>query len=147
VVEIFARGFNLVDPAIGEAGDIDTGYLMISFKNKVTALIENSRQANYGYDQRLEVFGSGGMVRVENPLKTTAQFLDSNGVHLARNLDFFIDRYADSYRLEMAAFLDALHTNKPMPITGDDGLQAMLMALAANLSMKENRAVKINEIE
>jgi myo-inositol 2-dehydrogenase/D-chiro-inositol 1-dehydrogenase len=58
VDEVFARGFNLVDPSIGEAGDIDTGYLMISFKNKVTALIENSRQANYGYDQRLEVFGS-----------------------------------------------------------------------------------------
>jgi myo-inositol 2-dehydrogenase/D-chiro-inositol 1-dehydrogenase len=147
VDEVFARGFNLVDPAIGEAGDIDTGYLMISFKNKVTALIENSRQANYGYDQRLEAFGSGGMVRVENPLKTTAQFLDSNGVHLARNLDFFIDRYADSYRLELAAFLDALLTNKPMPITGGDGLQAMLMALAANKSMKENRAVKISEVE
>jgi len=86
------------------------------------------------------------MVRVENPLKTTAQFLDSNGVQLARNLDFFIDRYADSYRLELAAFLGALRTNKPMPITGDDGLQTMLMALAANKSMKENRPVKINEV-
>jgi myo-inositol 2-dehydrogenase/D-chiro-inositol 1-dehydrogenase len=95
----------------------------------------------------LEVFGSGGMVRVENPLKTTAQYMGSNGVHLARNLDFFIDRYADSYRLELAAFLDALRMNKPMPITGDDGLQAMLMALAANKSMKENRAVRIDEVK
>ena len=85
-------------------------------------------------------------MRVENPLKTTAQFLDSNGVHLARNPDYFIDRYADSYRLELIAFLDALRSNKPMPITGEDGLQAMLMALAANRSMRENRAVKINEL-
>jgi myo-inositol 2-dehydrogenase/D-chiro-inositol 1-dehydrogenase len=86
------------------------------------------------------------MVRVENPLKTTAQYMDSNGVHLARNLDFFIDRYADSYRLELAAFLDALRTNKAMPITGEDGLQAMLMALAANKSMIENRPVRIDEV-
>jgi myo-inositol 2-dehydrogenase/D-chiro-inositol 1-dehydrogenase len=146
VDEVFARGFNLVDPAIGEAGDIDTGYLMISFKNKVTALIENSRQASYGYDQRLEAFGSEGMVRVENPLKTTAQFLNGEGVHLSRNLDFFIDRYADSYRLELAAFLDALRTKKPMPITGEDGLKAMLIAMAANKSMAENRPVRIDEI-
>jgi myo-inositol 2-dehydrogenase / D-chiro-inositol 1-dehydrogenase len=85
-------------------------------------------------------------VRVENPLKTTAQFLNGEGVHLSRNLDFFIDRYADSYRMELAAFLDALRTKKPMPITGEDGLQAMLIAMAANKSMAENRPVKIDEI-
>lgn len=146
VEDVFAKGFNLVDPAIGEAGDIDTGYIMISFKNQVTALIENSRQANYGYDQRLEAFGSGGMIRAENPLKTTTQYLNEDGVHLSRNLDFFIDRYAESYLLELAAFLDALREKKPMPITGDDGLQAMLIALAANKSMRENRPVRIEEV-
>jgi myo-inositol 2-dehydrogenase/D-chiro-inositol 1-dehydrogenase len=146
VEDVFAKGFNLVDPAIGEAGDIDTGYIVISFKNRVTALIENSRQASYGYDQRLEAFGSKGMVRAENPLKTTTRFLDGNGVHLSRNLDFFIDRYADSYLLELSAFLDALRENKPMPITGEDGLQAMLIALAANKSMQENRPVRIREV-
>jgi myo-inositol 2-dehydrogenase/D-chiro-inositol 1-dehydrogenase len=146
VEDVFAKGLNLVDPAIGEAGDIDTGYVVISFKNCVTALIENSRQASYGYDQRLEAFGSKGMVRAENPLKTTTQFLDGNGVHLSRNLDFFIDRYADSYLLELGAFLDALREKKPMPITGEDGLQAMLIALAASKSMQENRPVRIGEV-
>ncbi len=146
VEEVYAKGCNLVDPAIGEAGDIDTAYVMISFRNQVTALIENSRHANYGYDQRLEAFGSGGMVRVDNPLKTTARYSNAEGIHLSRSLDFFIDRYADSYRLELAAFLDALHEKKPMPIDGEDGLQAMLIALAANRSMKENRPVRMAEL-
>lgn len=146
VDDVYAKGFNLVDPVIGEAGDIDTGYVMISFKNKVTALIENSRQANYGYDQRLEAFGSAGMIRAENPLKTTTQYLNGGGVHLSRNLDFFIDRYAESYLLELAAFLDALKEKTPMPITGDDGLQAMLISLAAKKSMQENRPVRIEEV-
>jgi myo-inositol 2-dehydrogenase/D-chiro-inositol 1-dehydrogenase len=86
------------------------------------------------------------MVRAENPLKTTTQFLDGNGVHLSRNLDFFIDRYADSYLLELGAFLDALREKKPMPITGEDSLQAMLIALAASKSMQENRPVRIGEV-
>ena len=146
VVEVFAKGFNLIDPAIGEAGDIDTGYVMLTFKNDVTVMIENSRRACYGYDQRLEVFGSEGMMKAENPLKTTNQFLNQDGVHLSRNLDFFIDRYAESYRLEMMAFIEALQQNKPMPMTGEDGLNAMLLAIAANKSMKENRVVKLSEV-
>lgn len=146
VQEVYARGLNLVDPAIGEAGDIDTGYVMISFKNNVTAMIENSRQASYGYDQRLEAFGSLGMVRAGNPLKTTTQFLDAQGIRLSRNLDFFIDRYAESYLLELAAFLDALKEGKAMPITGEDGLQAMRISLAAKKSMLENRPVRIDGI-
>jgi myo-inositol 2-dehydrogenase/D-chiro-inositol 1-dehydrogenase len=145
VEEVYAKGFNLIDPAIGEAGDIDSGYVLLTYKNKVTVIIENSRQAAYGYDQRIEVFGSKGMMKAENPLKTTNQFLDGNGVHLSRNLDFFIDRYETSYLLEMKAFIEALQQQKPMPISGDDGLKAMLLALAANKSMQENRVVKMDE--
>lgn len=145
VKEVFARGYNHVDPAIGEAGDIDSAYLVLTFNNEVTVMIENSRHASYGYDQRLEVFGSEGMMKAENPLKTTNYLMDKDGVHLSRNLDFFIDRYAESYCLEMKAFVEALQQKKPMPITGEDGLQAMLIALAANISVRENRAVTIDE--
>jgi myo-inositol 2-dehydrogenase/D-chiro-inositol 1-dehydrogenase len=146
VKEVFARGYNLVDPEIGKAGDIDSAYVMLTFNNDVTVVIENCRHASYGYDQRLEVFGSEGMMKAENPLKTTNWVMDKEGVHLSRNLDFFIDRYAESYRLEMKAFIESLEQKIPMPITGDDGLSAMLIALAANISVKENRVVKIEEL-
>ena len=146
VKEVFARGYNIVDPEIGKAGDIDSAYVMLTFNNDVTVVIENCRHASYGYDQRLEVFGSEGMMKAENPLKTTNLVMDKEGVHLSRNLDFFIDRYAESYRLEMKAFVEALEQKTPMPITGEDGLSAMLIALAANISVKENRVVKIEEL-
>ena len=142
-VEVYARGENLVDPDIGEAGDIDSAYIIIRFDNGVTAMIENSRQCAYGYDQRLEAFGSAGMVRAENPLKTTTTFSNVSGVHGDRQLNFFIDRYAESYRLEMRAFVDALKNGVPMPITGEDGLAAMQIALAAQQSYEEGRPVRV----
>ena len=146
VTEVYAKGFNLVDPEIGKAGDIDTGVVILTFKNNATAIIQNSRRAVYGYDQRLEVFGSEGMMKVENPLKNTSIFYDLQGAQYARHLDFFIDRYAESYLLEMNAFIQALQSNSIMPITGRDGLRAMILALAANLSARENRPVKPTEI-
>lgn len=145
-VEVYARGANLVDPAIGAAGDIDSAYVMISFDNGVTAMIENSRQAAYGYDQRLEAFGSEGMVRAENPLKTTTVLSNTYGLHGDRQLDFFIDRYTESYLRETRAFIDALKQNQPMPITGQDGLKAMYIALAAMASHHEGRPVRISEL-
>ena len=146
IVEVYAKGFNIIDPEIGAVGDIDTGYILLTSKNQVTVFIENSRQSSYGYDQRLEVFGSKGMMMAENPLKTNHVFLDSGGMHRPRNQDFFIDRYAESYKAEMQAFVEALNQKKPMPITGEDGLQATLLALAAEKSMKENRPVRLAEI-
>lgn len=147
VVEVFAKGYNLIDPEIGIAGDIDTGIVVITFENKTSVIIENSRKAVYGYDQRLEVFGSLGMIRAENPLKTTNEFYDDRGAHLSRHLDFFMDRYLISYQREMESFINALKNNEPMPITGEDGLKAMVIAQAANISVKEGRSVRINEIE
>ena len=91
VTDVFARGYNLIDPEIGKAGDIDTGFVLIEFENGATAMIENCRQAAYGYDQRLEVFGSKGMAQAENNFKDTHQFLDEAGVHGSRPLDFFLD--------------------------------------------------------
>ncbi|MEQ9289952.1 MAG: inositol 2-dehydrogenase [Cyclobacteriaceae bacterium] len=146
VDEVYARGQNLVDPAIGEAGDIDTGFVLLTFENGTTAIIENSRQAAYGYDQRLEVFGSKGMAQADNNFKDTHQLLDVNGVHGSRPLDFFMDRYIDSYLHEMNGFINALNQKQVPPVTGEDGLKATAIALAANKSMKENRPVKLVEI-
>ena len=143
VVEVFAKGYNLIDPEIGEAGDIDTGIALLTFENNATAIIENSRKAVYGYDQRLEVFGSKGLIRAENPLKDTCTFSDQTGDHQARHLDFFMDRYMRSYLTEVEAFLKALRDKTPMPVTGEDGLKAMLIAEAAKTSLKENRPVKL----
>src|SRR5690606_1527907 len=127
-------------------GDIDTGLMLFTFENGATVIIENSRKAVYGYDQRLEVFGTRGMARVENPYKDTSLFFDEAGGHMKRHPDFFMTRYAISYLREMEAFIDALKNNKPMPITGEDGLKAMIIAVAANQSVKEQRPVKITEI-
>jgi len=147
VVEVFAKGHNLIDPAIGEAGDIDTGIVILTFENKISVMIENSRRAVYGYDQRLEVFGSLGMIKVENPLKTTSELYDESGAQLSRHLNFFMDRYLTSYLLEMESFIGALQKNQSMPITGDDGLKAMIIAEAANISVRECRPVRIDEIQ
>lgn len=145
--EVFARGYNLIDQEIGNAGDIDTGVIVLTFENNVTVTIENSRKATYGYDQRLEVFGSMGMMRVENPLKNTGSFFDEQGAHLPRHFDFFMDRYSVSYQLEVEAFIHALQNKEPMLITGEDGLKAMIIAQAANISAREGRPVRIDEIQ
>lgn len=147
VAEVYAKGHNLVDPAIGKAGDIDTAMVMLTFENQVTAVIENSRQAAYGYDQRLEVFGSEGMAQADNHLRDTHILSDKSGGHSARPMDFFMDRYRDSYRYEMEAFIRAMTEKQPPPVSGQDGLKAMLIALAANKSLEENRPVHISEIE
>lgn len=146
VKEVYAQGRNLVDPAIGEAGDIDSGIVLITFENGVTAVIENSRQASYGYDQRLEAFGSKGMVQADNNLKDTHRFWDEGGSHKSRLLDFFIDRYEESYLNETNVFIQSLFEGKKPPVTGEDGLKATMIAIAANKSMAENRPVKITEI-
>jgi myo-inositol 2-dehydrogenase/D-chiro-inositol 1-dehydrogenase len=146
VVEVFAKGYNLIDPEIGMAGDIDTGIVVLTFEDQTTAIIENSRKAVYGYDQRLEVFGSSGMIRVDNPLKTTMASYDAGGTHLSTHPVFFMDRYIISYQREMEAFITALKNNQPMPVTGEDGLKAMIIAQAANLSMAQNRSVRIDEL-
>ncbi len=144
VTEVFAKGHNLVDPLIGEAGDIDTGYVLLTFRNGATAMIENSRQAAYGYDQRLEVYGSLGMAQAANKLNDSHQFYNKSGAHSSKPVDFFLERYMASYRLEMDAFIQAVSKREKPPVTGEDGLKATIIALAANKSMAENRPITIN---
>ena len=144
VREVYAKGAAIIDPAIGQAGDIDTGVVLLHFHNGATAIIENSRKAVYGYDQRLEVFGSHGMIEARSPLKDNVRYYDETGGHHARHPDFFMDRYASSYLLEIEAFIDALRNRRPMPVSGIDGLQAMFIADAANKSLREMRPVTIS---
>ena len=146
VVEVFAKGAVKVDPEIGKAGDIDTALTTLLFDDGSMANIDNSRKAVYGYDQRLEVFGSEGMVKIDNNFPDTHQFFGSDGIHGSLPLHFFLERYADSYVNELEAFFKALADGTPMPVSGDDGLQSMKIALAAKRSVAENRPVRIDEI-
>ncbi|MEP3208079.1 MAG: inositol 2-dehydrogenase [Maribacter sp.] len=143
VTEVYATGSCMIDPAIAEAGDIDTATLVLHFENGATAVIENSRKAAYGYDQRLEVFGSKGMLQINNPLMTNVTSANEYGSHSDVNLNFFIDRYATSYLLEMQDFVEALGHRKSMPVHGEDGIKAIVLAEAAYASFREKRPIKI----
>ena len=146
VEEVYATGNVLVDPKIGEAGDIDTAIVQLKFKNGALGVIDNSRQAVYGYDQRVEVFGNNGMVLVDNNKPDAHRFLGAEGETGSLPLYFFLERYAQSYINEMNAFIKSILEDSSSPVTGQDGLMAVVIGLAANKSLKENRPVKTSEI-
>ena len=146
VTEVYTRAAVMVDPMIGRAGDWDTAIVTLTFENGAFAAIDNSRKAVYGYDQRVEMFGSGGMVTVSNSTRDSHILCDAAGIHTALPLHFFLERYAEAYQLEMRAFVDALVNDTPVPVTGVDGYKAMAIALAAGTSARENRPVKLAEI-
>lgn len=146
VVEVFAKGAVRVDKAVGEAGDIDTALTTLTFEDGTYAVIDNSRKAVYGYDQRIEIFGSNGMIQVDNNQHNRNVLYNESGIHYALPLDFFMDRYAKSYLNEMDFFITALNNNTDMPVGGDDALQATKVAVAAKKSMLEGRPVKLSEI-
>lgn len=147
VTEVFAYGDCLINPEIGKVGDIDSATVLLKFENGALATIENSREAKYGYDQRLEVLGSKGLIKVDNPLKTDVKISTEVGTKSDRHLNFFMDRYEDTYLEEMKCFINALINSNPMPISGKDGLKAMAIAEAANLSLKQNRPIKIDSVK
>jgi myo-inositol 2-dehydrogenase/D-chiro-inositol 1-dehydrogenase len=146
VVEVFAKGLVVIDPAVAEAGDIDTAITTLTFEDGTYAIIDNSRKAVYGYDQRLEIFGSGGMIQVENNLHNRNVLYNESGIHQALPLDFFMDRYSRSYLKEIELFIDALTNDNNMPATGADAIQATMIATAAKISMETGNPVKLEEI-
>jgi myo-inositol 2-dehydrogenase/D-chiro-inositol 1-dehydrogenase len=146
VREVCARAAVLVDPVFQRAGDWDTAVIALSFANGALGAIDNSRRAVYGYDQRVEVFGSEGMVAVGNNTPDTHLHLDRSGAHSALPLYFFMERYTESYLREMQAFVGAIREGKPVPVTGEDGLAAVRIAWAAARSVRENRPVRLEEI-
>jgi myo-inositol 2-dehydrogenase/D-chiro-inositol 1-dehydrogenase len=146
VEEIFAAGAVLVDPAIGAAGDVDTAITTLRYANGAIGAIDNSRRAVYGYDQRVEVFGSEGVIVVANDTPHTAVYSNVEGVHSAKPLHFFLERYTEAYVAEMKAFIEAIVGNTPPPVTGLDARIPVVMGLAAWKSYRENRPVKLSEI-
>ncbi|MGH2536300.1 MAG: inositol 2-dehydrogenase [Candidatus Promineifilaceae bacterium] len=147
VERVYAVGRVLVDPAIGAAGDIDTAAISLEFSDGGLGLIDNSRQAVYGYDQRAEVFGSEGMAAAENLTPDAVTRADGRGVHSAKPLYFFLERYLPAYVAEMRAFVGALAEDRPPPVGGRDGRQAVALALAAGRSLREGRPVRVAEVE
>ena len=146
VTEVYASGNVLVDKAIGEAGDIDTAIISLKFANGAMGCIDNCRKAVYGYDQRVEVLGSKGMVDSGNNLANRAVISDATGMHGALPLYFFLERYMDAYAAELHAFVDAIQNNQEPPVTGQDGRAPLAIGLAALKSLKENRPVKVSEV-
>lgn len=146
VEEIYALGGVMVDPAIGEAGDIDTAIVTLRYANGAIGMIDNSRRAVYGYDQRVEVFGSEGSIVVGNNTPHTAVYSNANSVQSAKPLYFFLERYMDAYAAEMKAFVSCILQDTPPPVTGIDGRIPVVMGLAAWKSYRENRPVRLSEI-
>ncbi|HPO13643.1 MAG TPA: inositol 2-dehydrogenase [Candidatus Hydrogenedentes bacterium] len=146
VTEVYTAAAVLVDPAIGEAGDLDTAMVLLTFENGEIGCIDNSRKAVYGYDQRVEALGSAGAVQVSNNYPNSAVISDAANVKRDLPLNFFMDRYTESFMTEMNAFVSAVVENTPVPVTGHDGRMAVVVGLAARKSYDEHRPVKISEI-
>ncbi|AGX42218.1 inositol 2-dehydrogenase [Clostridium saccharobutylicum] len=147
VVEVYAAGNVLVDKAIGEAGDIDTAIITLKMANGAIAVIDNSRQSAYGYDQRAEVFGSLGQVAVGNDSTSKAVVSTKDGVTGEKPLFFFLERYMQAYAEEITEFIDAIVNDTDVSVSADDGLKAVLIGDAATKSLHENRPVKVSEIK
>jgi len=146
VYEVYAHGAVLVDPAIGEAGDIDTAVVLLKFENGVMGVIDNSRKATYGYDQRVEVFGSKGMATARNDTPSTVEFANAECVSSDKPLYFFLQRYMDAFAAEMQSFVDAVRNDTPVEVSIEDGLRPVIIAQAALKSVQENRPVRCDEI-
>ncbi len=147
VEEVYASGTVLVDPAIGKAGDIDTAVAVLRFKNGAIGIIDNTRQAVYGYDQRVEILGSKGCVLADNEATNTVRIYTAECTNIDKIPYFFLERYMESYATELKYFFNCLQNNQDPTPSGEDGLQNVLVAMAAQKSFKENRPVKISEVD
>ena len=147
IEEVYATGSVMIDPAIGQAGDIDTALVTLKFANGVIGTIDNSRQAVYGYDQRVEVFGNQGMLQVGNCQTDTVIVSNDNAIQRTLPPFFFLERYQQAYQSELQAFIDAILEDTPPRVTGEDGRVPVVIGLTAQRSLAENRPVRLDEIE
>ena len=142
-VEVFASGSVLVDEAIGAAGDIDTAIATMKTASGRLCQITNSRRCSYGYDQRIEVFGSAGMARAGNQRQTLVETAGGSGYLREPALPFFLERYADAYRIQLDKFLRAVGGEKLALPSGHDGLRALELADAAQRSHVEGTPIAV----
>ena len=141
ITSLYAVGASLVDPEIGRLGDVDTAVTTLTYRSGAFCTIDNSRKAVYGYDQRLEVFGSEGCIRVENRGPFATQFYTAANIQQDLPYHFFLERYQDSYLEEARAFIACLQNHTPPLADGRDGKISVLMGLAAQQSLRERRPV------
>jgi myo-inositol 2-dehydrogenase/D-chiro-inositol 1-dehydrogenase len=147
VTEVYTAAGVRVDAAIGAAGDLDTALVVLKFENGVIATIDNSRRAVYGYDQRVEVLGSNGAIHVDNNYPNTAILSGEKRIQRDLPLNFFMERYTESFLTEMRAFVRAVLDDTPVPVTGEDARVPVVMGIAARKSYDENRPVRLAEID
>ncbi len=143
VKEVYAKGAVFVNPEIGAAGDIDSAVIILTFENGAIATINNCRKAAYGYDQRVEVFGSKGKVEIANDTPSTAVVSNGEGIISEKPLHFFMDRYTQSYVDEIKDFIDAIANKKETPTNMEDGLKSVEIAYAAKRSLMSSLPVKM----
>lgn len=146
IEEVYAMGNVLIDSRFKDAKDIDTALITLKFETGAIGTIDNSRQAVYGYDQRVEVFGSEGMICVSNNRPDTHVLMNAENVQSSKPLYFFVERYKDSYIAELQAFIDAITNDTKPLVTGYDGLMPVKIGLAAKKSFEENRPIKVSSI-
>ena len=147
VEELYVNSAVLVDPAIGEQGDVDTAIITMKMANGALAVIDNSRKAAYGYDQRAELFGSKGMVATSNDTVSSAVISNADGVTGEKPLFFFLERYMGSFSEEMRQFTEAVLNDTEVTVGINAGHQSVKIGLAARKSVEEHRPVKISEIQ
>ena len=140
---VTAVGTSIVDPAIGAAGDVDTAIITLHFADGRLAVIKNSRRAVYGYDQRIELLGATGLLSAGNVLENTVAKITTDGAISAKPEYFFLERYMRSYEAEWNAFVKAVQTQTALPVTLDDGVNALAVAEAATLSAKTGQTVAL----
>lgn len=145
-VSVSAVGSSVVDPEIGASGDVDTAVVTMSYGDGRIAVIRNSRRAGFGYDQRVELLGSEGMLQVENMLENTLVKSTAEGVTSAKPTYFFLERYMPAYAAEWAAFVEAVNDGTPVPVTLEDGVAALAMAEAATRSRISGTPVKVGDV-
>lgn len=146
VEEIYTTGGVMVDPEIGKAGDLDTTLIVMRFRNGVIGTIDNSRQAAYGYDQRVEILGCNGKIETGNCYPNHATVSNGKNVYRDLPLNFFMERYTESFVTELRSFTRAILEKRPTEVTGIDGRIPVVMALAARKSYDEHRPVRLEEI-
>jgi myo-inositol 2-dehydrogenase/D-chiro-inositol 1-dehydrogenase len=147
VEEIYTAAGVMVDPEIGRAGDLDTALVLLRFRNGVIGTIDNSRKAVYGYDQRVEIMGSEGKIATENRYPNEVTISGARSVRTDLPLNFFLERYKESYTSEMQSFIAAIREKRETVVTGADGRIPVVMAIAARRSYDEHRPVRLDEIE
>jgi myo-inositol 2-dehydrogenase/D-chiro-inositol 1-dehydrogenase len=146
VEEVYVAAGVMVDPAIGQAGDVDTAVITLRFASGAIGTIDNSRKAIYGYDQRVEVFGSEGMIQAHNNTPDNDVCYTADGVHSAKPLYFFLERYMESFIAELKEFVQSVREGTTPPVVGMDGRIPVVIGMAAKKSYLENRPVKLSEI-